>query len=155
MVSARRERSPYDESSSDVDHVMTTEELRCALLADQHLGLAEAVLGLLKTTFDAVVIVADEISLRESARRLQLSLAIVDLSLTKNNGPGLIQRIRGLFPELKLIVLSVHPEMSVQQAVIAAGANGFVLKQSIATDLLPAVDSVLAGNRYLPDPNAS
>ena len=134
---------------------MTTEELRCALLADQHLGLAEAVLGLLKTTFDAVVIVADEISLRESARRLQLSLAIVDLSLTRNNGLALIRRIRRLFPELKLIALSVHIEKHVQEAVIAAGANALVLKQSIATDLLPAVDSVLAGNRYLPDPNAS
>jgi DNA-binding NarL/FixJ family response regulator len=134
---------------------MTTEELRCLLLADRHLGLVEGVRGLLETTFDVVVMVADEASLCESARRMRIALAIVDLSLTRENGLALVRRIRRLFPELKLIALSVHMENHVQEAVIAAGANGLVLKQFIATDLLPAVDSVLAGNRYLPVPKAN
>jgi DNA-binding NarL/FixJ family response regulator len=134
---------------------MTTKEIRCVLLADRHTGLVEGVRGLLEATFDVVVMVADEASLCESARRMQIALAIVDLSLTRDNGLALLRRIRRLFPELKLIALSVHMEKHVQEAVIAAGANGLVLKQFIATDLLPAVDSVLAGNRYLPVPKAN
>jgi DNA-binding NarL/FixJ family response regulator len=133
---------------------MTTEEIRCVLLADRHLGLVEGVRGLLETTFDVVVMVADEASLFESARRMQVALAIVDLSLTQNKGLELIRRIRRLFPELKLIALSVHTEKNVQEAVIAAGANGLVLKQFIATDLFAAIDAVLAGNSYLPVPKA-
>ena len=47
---------------------------------------------------------------------------------------------------MKLIALSVHEERNVELAAIEAGANGFVLKRSIATDLLPTIDTVLAGS---------
>ena len=53
--------------------------------------------------------------------------------------------MRTQFPRLKLIALSVHGEKNVELAAIDAGANGFVLKRLIATDLLPTIDSVLAG----------
>ena len=141
--------------SVDANLGMTTEEIRCVLLADRHLGLVAGMRGLLQTIFDVVVMVADEASLCESARRMHVALAIVDLSLTQNNGLELIGRIRRFFPELKLIAISVHAGKNVQQAVIAAGANGLVLKQCLATDLLPAVGAVLAGNSYLPVPKAN
>jgi DNA-binding NarL/FixJ family response regulator len=51
--------------------------------------------------------------------------------------------MRSNFPQLKLIALSVHDEKSAELAAIEAGANGFVLKRSIATDLLPTIDAVL------------
>ena len=117
--------------------------LRCALLADRHLGLMEGVRGLLETEFEAVVVVGDEVSLFETARQLDVSLAVVDLSLARGDGLGLIRRIRNRFPQLKLIVLSVHAEKSVELATIEAGANGFVPKGTIATDLLPTIDVVL------------
>ena len=134
---------------------MATEEVRCALLADRHLGLAEGVRSLLETTFDAVVMVADEISLFESVRRLPVAVAVVELSLSRGDALGMIRRIRDRFPELKLIALSSHAEKTVEEAVVAAGANGFVVKRSIATDLLPAVDAVLAGNRFPAFPTAA
>jgi DNA-binding NarL/FixJ family response regulator len=117
--------------------------LRCALLADRHLGLMEGVRGLLETEFEAVVVVGDEVSLFEAARQLEVSLALVNLSLAHGDGLGLIRRIRSRFPQLKLIALSVHGEKSVELATIEAGANGFVRKGSIATDLLPTIDAVL------------
>jgi DNA-binding NarL/FixJ family response regulator len=125
---------------------MTTTKIRCALLADRHLGLAERIRSLLETEFEAVVVVSDEVSLFETARQIDVALAVVDLSLTRGGGLQLIRRLRARFPELKLIVLSSHPDMSVQAAAIEAGANGYVLKRSIATDLLPTIDAVLAGS---------
>jgi CheY-like chemotaxis protein len=122
---------------------MPAKERGCALLADRHLGLAEGVRGLLETEFEAVVVVGDEVSLFESVRQLHVAIAVVDLSLRRRDGLGLIRRIRGLFPQLKLIALSVHDEKSAELAAIDAGANGFVLKRSIATDLLPTIDAVL------------
>ena len=122
---------------------MPTKEIRCALLANRHLGLMEGVRGLLETEFEAVVVVGDEVSLFETARQLDVTLAIVDLSLARGDGLGLIRRIRSRFPKLKLIALSVHAEKNVELAAIEAGANGFVRKGSIATDLLPTIDAVL------------
>jgi len=121
----------------------------CVILAGRHHGLSEGVRGLLETTFSTVVMVADEVSLFESATRLSATLAIVDLSLAAGDGVGLVSRLRGRCPHLKLIVISVHDEGSVSQSVLSAGADGFVIRHAIATDLLPAVNCVLAGERYL------
>ena len=55
---------------------------------------------------------------------------------------GWLQSLRQSCPELKVIVLSVHDEQSVRDAVMGAGADAFVLKRAIATDLLSAVDEL-------------
>ena len=123
---------------------MPDKSLSCVLLADRHHGLTEGVRGLLETTFGSVVMVANEASLLEGAARLQPEVAIVDLSLARDSGLGWLRALRERCPDLKVIVLSVHDEESVRSAAIAAGADAFVLKRAIATDLLPAVDA-LAG----------
>ena len=95
---------------------MSAEKIRCVLLADRHHGLTEGIRGLLETTFDAVVMVADEPSLQESAARLQPSIAVVDLALTRGDGLGVVRRLRARCPDLKLIVLSLHDEASACRA---------------------------------------
>ena len=112
------------------------------LLADRHHGLTEGVRGLLATSFGSVVMVADEASLIECAGRLQPDMAVVDLSLAHDNQLDWLQALRHDCPELKVIVLSVHDEQSVREAALRAGADAFVLKRAIATDLLNAVDAV-------------
>ena len=128
---------------------MQKENIRCVLLADRHQGILEGMRGLLETTFEAVVMVADEVSLSESASRLPLALAVVDLSLTHRDGIGMIRRFRTQFPKTKMIVISVLDEPSVCKSALEAGTNGFVLKRAIATDLLAAVDAVLADQCYV------
>lgn len=118
------------------------------MLADRHYGVAEGVRGLLETMFDVVVTVADEASLGESASRLDPALAVVELSLSPGERLGWLTRLHARCPGLKVIVLSVHDEPSVRRATHAAGAQGFVVKRAIATELLPAVETVLAGRRY-------
>jgi two-component system secretion response regulator SsrB len=128
---------------------MSKDRIHYALLANRHDGLTEGVRGLLETTFDVVLMVADEISLFESVTRLPVDLAVVDFSLTRGEGIGLVRRLRARCLIMKLIVVSVHDEPSVSRSALEAGADGFVLKRAIATDLLPAVDAVLAGQRYI------
>lgn len=128
---------------------MSNNRIHYALLANRHHGLTEGVRGLLETTFDVVLMVADEVSLLESATRLPVDLAVVDFSLTRGEEIGLVRRLRARCPIMKLIVVSVHDEPSVSRSALAAGADGFVLQRAIATDLLPAVDAVLAGQRYV------
>jgi DNA-binding NarL/FixJ family response regulator len=128
---------------------MNKADANCVLLADPHHGLSEGVRGLLATTFDAVVMVADEVSLFESAGRLHSDLAVVDLGLSGGNALEFVRRLRGRFPEMKLIIISVHDQSSMSRSVLEAGANAFVVKRAIATDLLAAADAVLAGQKYI------
>jgi two-component system secretion response regulator SsrB len=121
---------------------MSEKLLSCVLLADRHHGLTEGVRGLLETAFGTVVMVADEASLLDGAARLRPDLAVVDLSLARTSGLDWLRTLRQRCPDLKVIVLSVHDEQSVRSAAIEAGADAFVLKRALATDLLPAVDAV-------------
>jgi two-component system secretion response regulator SsrB len=123
--------------------------VNCVLLADRHHGLTEGVRGLLETAFDAVVMVADETSLFESAERLKPTVAVVDLSLARGQSLQWLPRLRRRCPDLKLIVLSVHDQPSVCRSALDGGADAFVLKRAIATDLLPAIDAVQLGKTYV------
>jgi DNA-binding NarL/FixJ family response regulator len=120
----------------------------CVLLADRHSPLSDGMRGLLETSFDVVVMVADEVSLLEGLSRLKVTLAVVDLAVTRGEGVQMVTRLRRQFPELKLIVTSVHDDAIITDRVLKAGADAFVLKRTIATDLLRAVDAVLSGQRF-------
>ena len=121
---------------------MPDKPLSCVLLADRHHGLTEGVRGLLETAFGSVVMVADEASLVDAAARLRPDLAVVDLSLARERGLGWLRAVHERCPGLKIIVLSVHDEQSVRAAAVAAGADAFVVKRDIATDLMAAIERV-------------
>ena len=121
----------------------------CVLLADQHHGLRDSVRGLLEAEFDTVFMVATEASLLDGADRLNPAAVVVDLSLSAGNLGGLLARVSDLAPGAKVLVLSVHDERTVADAALAAGADAVVLKRCLSTDLMPAVDAVLKGRRYL------
>ena len=114
----------------------------CVLLADRHHGLTEGVRGLLETAFGTVVMVADRTSLLDGAVRLRPDLAVVDLSLARESGLGWLRDLRQRCPDLKVIVLSVHDEDCIRNAALEAGADAFVLKRAIATELLATVDAL-------------
>ena len=120
------------------------------LLAESHHGLAEGIRSLLGTAFDAVVMVADESSMCETARRLHPQLVVVDLAFAHGDICGLISRLRLCCAGVKVILLSEYAEAAIVQAAREAGAEGLVNKREIAVDLLPAVDDVLRGNRHFP-----
>ena len=128
---------------------MAQHKASCVLLADRHHGVTEGIRGLLETLFDTVVMVADGPSLLESARRLQPEVAVVDISLTRDARLGWLTELRERAPNLKVIVLSVHDEPAVRRAAMDAGADGFVLKRAIATELLTTIESVSSGGHQI------
>ena len=128
---------------------MAEHKASCVLLADRHHGVTEGVRGLLETLFETVVMVADGPSLLESARRLQPEVAVVDISLTRDASLRWLTELRERAPNLKVIVLSVHDEPAVRRAAREAGADGFVLKRAIATELLTTIESVSSGGHQI------
>lgn len=119
------------------------------ILADGHQNMLEGIRSLLETTFDAVLMVADNKSLLNTAAKLKADLVVADLSLPESNGINMVRRFKDLFPDMKLIVLSIHDEPTAIREVMAAGAEGFVLKRSVATDLIPAVHAVIDNQIYI------
>jgi len=105
---------------------------------------------LLETSFNSVFLVADEASLIAGAGLLRPAVVVVDLSLGAGDIVGLMRELRARAPGAKVLLLSVHDEPSILRSALAAGADGIVLKRAIATDLLSAVDEVLAGRRFIP-----
>jgi DNA-binding NarL/FixJ family response regulator len=121
---------------------------KLALIADQHGGLLERIRGLLETTFDQVFVVADKSSLIEGAVRLQPTVIVMDLSYAAGNLSDRMRELRLQAPAAKLLLLSVDAGPTVVSAAITAGADGLVPKRAIGSDLMPAIDALLAGRRY-------
>ena len=119
------------------------------LIADAHLTMMAGVRFLLKDSFEASVMVADEHSLRDAVESSQFDLVIADLSIQTSSGENVARLLQRVRPELRVIILSVHDEPAVLQECLAAGAKGFVLKRAAVNDLIPAVEAVMRGDTYI------
>jgi len=119
------------------------------LLADNHQNMLEGVRNLLEDMFETVFMVADEASLMEAAEKLKPDLIVADLSLPVTKELNIVRRMKMAFPQIKLIILSIHDEQAAFGECIEAGARGIVLKRRAVDDLVPAVESVLKGGTYV------
>ena len=75
-------------------------------------------------------------------------IVVVDLSLPRGSGLELLKELRGRFPALRLLVLSMHDEASVAERAFRAGAHGYAVKNESAPRIVEAIRAVLAGNFY-------
>ena len=119
------------------------------LLADNHQNMLEGVRNLLEDKFETVFMVADEASLMEAAEKLKPDLIVADLSLPVTKELNIVRRMKTSFPQIRLIILSIHDEQAAVGECIEAGASGVVLKRRAVDDLVPAVESVLKGGTYV------
>ena len=119
------------------------------LLADNHQNMLEGVRNLLEDMFETVFMVADEASLMEAAEKLKPDLIVADLSLPVTKELNIVRRMKTAFPQIKLIILSIHDEQAAFGECIEAGASGIVLKRRAVDDLVPAVEAVLKGGTYV------
>jgi len=79
----------------------------------------------------------------------QPDLAIIDLSLGSRSGIDLIRQIRSAFPNVLMIVLSMHDEQVYAERCIRAGARGYIMKRESTKNIVEAIHEVLKGNLYL------
>lgn len=115
----------------------------CALLAQRHTGLGEGIRDLLGAMFEHVVLVGDERSLLACAARLRPTVVVADLSLGPGMAAGWLPILRAQSPDLKIVLLSAYAEPAAWELAAQAGAV-LVLDQQIGTELLPAIDRLLA-----------
>lgn len=118
------------------------------LVGHPHQRLSEGLRGWLQASFDGVFMVADRSSLLDGAQRLQPALLVVDLSLAEGDVAALLAELRNQAPHSPTLLLSDYDDARIDAAALAAGAAGVVHKASLADELLPAVEAVLAGRRF-------
>jgi DNA-binding NarL/FixJ family response regulator len=76
------------------------------------------------------------------AQDLQPDIVLIDLAMPGLSGLETIPRLRAVLPEVGIIALTVLDTNSYRQAALAAGADDFVPKASLSTELLPAIRRV-------------
>ena len=119
------------------------------LLGDDHTILLEGLKALLASEFEVVATAADGRAVLGAAERHQPDLILLDISMPGLNGIEAARRLKGSNPSAKLIILTMHPDLSFVSAAFEAGVAGYVLKQSAATELVTALHEVGSGRRYI------
>jgi DNA-binding NarL/FixJ family response regulator len=119
------------------------------LLGDDHGLLLEAFTRLLEPEATVVGRATDGRALVQAALELRPDVVVADISMPELNGLEAGRQIRQALPGTRLVILTVHEDPELAAEAFRAGASGFVLKSSAASELTQAIRDALAGRRYL------
>jgi DNA-binding NarL/FixJ family response regulator len=92
---------------------------------------------------------ADGLEAVQKAEELQPDLILLDINLPKLHGFEVAKQIRKLVPQARFLFLSQESSSDIVRKALSLGALGYIQKLSAATDLLPAIDAVLGGQRFV------
>lgn len=121
------------------------------LLADDHETVREGLKAILNAQSDMVVVGAapDGRGAVEQSMSLSPDIVVLDVSMPDLNGLRVTETLRECCPTVKVLMLTRHGDDGFVQQLMGAGASGYVLKQSRATELLSAIRAVASGGTYL------
>ncbi|MDR5754594.1 MULTISPECIES: response regulator transcription factor [unclassified Caballeronia] len=118
------------------DHPLVRDGLRARLEAAPHL----TVIGEAGNAAEALALAADEANPPD--------LALMDVGMAGMSGIELAALFHERFPAIRVLMLSMHDNAEYVTQAVRAGASGYVLKDSPATEILQAIDAVLAGKTF-------
>src|SRR5712692_1391555 len=119
------------------------------LLADDHTLLLEGIRLMLEPEFELVGSVEDGQQLLAAARTARPDVILLDISMPVLNGIDAAHQLRKMLPSAKLIFLTMHADPDYVTEAFRAGAAGYLLKRSAASELLTAIREVLKGHHYV------
>ena len=119
------------------------------LLADDHPGFLGTARSLLNLEVDVVGCVDNGESLFEAGVRLRPDVIVTDISMPKLSGIQAANRFREAGCASEVLFLTVHTDPEIVRTALETGALGYVLKMSMATDLLVAIHEALAGRTFI------
>ena len=85
----------------------------------------------------------------QKAEELQPDLILLDIGLPKLSGIQAARAIRELVPKIKILFASVHRDSDIVEAALRTGAEGYIVKTDAAEQLLPAIEAILQGERFV------
>lgn len=132
---------------------MTDEHTRIRVLAvDDHPLLREGIAGLIADESD-MTLVGEAANGREAIEQFRAhrpDVTLMDLMMPEMNGVEATIAIRAEFPDARIIVLTTYTGDVQAARALNAGASGYLLKNSLRTELMVTIRAVHAGRRVLP-----
>ena len=119
------------------------------LLADDHKIVLEGLKGLLEPEFDLVGIVEDGRTLVKEAERLEPDVIVADISMPLLNGIEAVRQIKKTDDQIKVVFLTMHPDVAYATMAFEAGASGYVLKRSASRELITAIKDAMKERTYV------
>jgi len=129
---------------------MTDTRLRI-LLADDHVTVRQGLKMLIDSQDDMTVVseASDGTAAVEQARTVRPDVVVMDISMPGMNGLVATRTLKQVQPDSVIVILTRHGDDAYLQELLRAGADGYVLKQSAASELLQAIRATAARGQYL------
>jgi len=124
---------------------------RSVFIVDDHPLVREGLTNLVNSQSDLIVCgeAKDSAEAIFGITKARPDVAIIDISLTNESGLELIKHLVRQFPQVALIVLSMHDEALYAERALRAGARGYVMKHETSKSVLASIRQVLAGGVYV------
>jgi len=123
------------------------------LIVDDHPIVRQGLAELINHESDLVVCgqAEDSHGAIKAIRELNPSMAIIDISLKQTSGLELTKDIHSQYPDLPVLVLSMHDETLYAERALRAGAMGYIMKQEATENVIAAIRRILGGEIYVSD----
>lgn len=120
-------------------------------IVDDHPAVRRLLSSLLSRQPDLTVAgsAADGLDAVADILKLRPDVIVMDISMPRMNGIEAARELCVQWSEAKVVILSMHATSDYVRHAFEAGARGYVLKDSAAQEIIEAVHTVLAGQRYL------
>ena len=124
------------------------------LIADDHSIMRQGIRQVLALAvdFDVVEEASNGWEVIEKLRAQPFDLLLLDMTMPGPSGADLVKRVRDEYPDLPVLILSMHSESQIAARALKAGAQGYLTKDNEPDILIAAVRKVAAGGRYI-DPD--
>lgn len=121
------------------------------MIADDHTLFREGLRRILDMEEDFEVLgeYGDGVQVLEACGHHQPDIVIMDINMPVENGVAATEKIRKLFPDVKVIILSIHDDESYVFETLRKGASGYLLKDMETDELIHAIRSVHEGFAYI------
>ena len=121
------------------------------IIVDDHPIVRQGLAALINQQKDMTVCAqaADGREAMEQIGKFEPDLVTIDLTLGDSGGLELIKNIKSRYPNLPMLVISIHDESLYAERVLRAGAKGYIMKQEATEKVTEAIGKVLAGQVYI------
>jgi DNA-binding NarL/FixJ family response regulator len=126
-------------------------EPRRVLIVDDHPVVRQGIKLMIEAEPDLTICgeAQSEQQARKMVRDLKPDALLVDLSLSQGDGFNVVRDVHAHFPEIRVLVLSMHDEAIYAERLLAEGAAGYIMKQAATEQLITALRTVLRGERFV------
>jgi two-component system, NarL family, invasion response regulator UvrY len=120
------------------------------LLVDDHPVVRHGIRQILTDGLHGVQIdeASDSPGALAKIRAASWDIVVLDITLPGASGLDMLKEVRREYPSLPVLILSVHPAAQFARRVLAAGASGYLSKESAATELVHAIEAIRRGRPY-------